>query len=241
MQYPDEVVSVEHCLQLRERQMHLYDERGHTVRMVSSLEQLEPAEDCIYYSNELPDAFPVPCFHWKEGAFYERGVGIEGEGFCWLDRDAPMSSPPAIAPELIAAWPDDYISEYNPAVADWQAEIARIMPRGLAITVDYGYSQQEYYRQQRTTGTLMAHVAQQASEDVLSDPGNRDITAHVDFTTLVRAGRDVGFEPLLWMSQVGWLAQSPSGTELVQSLATQNVSVRVQRSARASRRARRRA
>ncbi len=149
-------------------------------------------------------------------------MGLNGDDFCWIGADASMQQPPKIAPELVAAWPDDYISEWNPSLADWQMQLSRIIVSGFVFTVDYGYSQQEYYRQARVEGSLLAHVGQTACEDVLSDPGGRDITAHVDFTALVRAGRQAGLEPLIWMSQGGWLAQSPSVQALIQSLAAQN-------------------
>ncbi|MDQ6982060.1 MAG: SAM-dependent methyltransferase [Mariprofundus sp.] len=225
MRPPSTVISVEHCAQLRERQRKLYSARQLDVALVNSLEEVQETQYVIYYSNELPDAFPVSCFHYRQGIFYERGVGLNGDDFCWLDAAEPMQHAPAIAAELIAAWPDVYISEYSPALANWQAELARIIGRGFVFTVDYGYSQQEYYRQARVEGTLLAHVEQTASEDVLSDPGSRDITAHVDFTAQVRAGEQAGLKPLLWMSQGGWLAQSPSVQSLLQSLAAQNDAV----------------
>jgi len=222
MQPPATVISVEHCAPLRERQEKLYAERQLDVTLVGSLEEVQESQYVIYYSNELPDAFPVSCFHYRQGIFYERGVGLNESGFCWTDAAEPMQQAPAIAPELIAAWPDDYISEHNPALADWQTGLARIIQSGFVFTVDYGYSQQEYYRQARVEGTLLAHVEQTASEDVLSEPGSRDITAHVDFTALIRAGEQAGLKPQLWMSQGGWLAQSPSVQSLLQSLAAQN-------------------
>jgi len=222
MQQASTVISVEHCAQLRERQAQLFTERQLSIQTQASLDDVAAAKHVIYYSNELPDAFPVDCFHYHQGEFFERGVGINGNDFCWLDSKAPMPSPPAIAPELIASWPDDYISEWNPAISTWQQQLARIITSGFVFTVDYGYSQQEYYRQARVEGSLLAHVGQTACEDVLSEPGSRDITAHVDFTALVRAGRHAGLEPILWMSQGGWLGQSPSVQSLIQSLAAQN-------------------
>ncbi|MDQ6959564.1 MAG: SAM-dependent methyltransferase [Mariprofundaceae bacterium] len=229
MQMPTSVISVEHCAQLRNRQQKLFAERQLDVILVASLRDVLASEHVVFYSNELPDAFPVPCFHYKQGVFYERGVGIDGDAFCWLDADKPMTiinqpmtHPPEITNKLVANWPDSYISEYNPALSVWQQELARIIQSGFVFTVDYGYSQQEYYRQARVEGTLLAHVDQTADEDVLSNPGSRDITAHVDFSALVRAGKQAGLEPLLWMSQGGWLAQSPSVQALIQSLAEQN-------------------
>ena len=38
----------------------------------------------------------------------------------------------------------------------------------------------------------MSYVKHQASEDVLADPGNRDITAHVNFTALEERGKELG-------------------------------------------------
>ncbi len=222
MQPPTTVISVEHCAQLRDRQQKLFAERELHVMLAASLNDVDASEHVVYYSNELPDAFPVPCFHYKQSAFYERGVGIDGDAFCWLDAEAPMSNPPFIAAELIANWPDSYISEYNPALNAWQQQLARIIQSGFVFTVDYGYSQQEYYRQARVEGTLLTHVDQTADEDVLSNPGSRDITAHVDFTALSRAGKEAGLTSVLWMSQGGWLAQSPSVQALIQSLAEQN-------------------
>lgn len=216
------VISVEHCAGLRARQQQLFSDRRLDVSIVASLSELDPLEDVIYYSNELPDAFPVPSFHYKNGQFFERGVGIDGEGFCWLDGEMPMAEPPAVDASLIAAWPESYISEFNPALADWQQELGRVICKGFAFTVDYGYAQQEYYRQARTEGTLLAHLQQSASEDLLTDPGSRDITAHVDFSALVAHGRKAGLSPLLWMSQGGWLAQSPSVQALIDTLAKQN-------------------
>jgi len=222
MQQPGTVISVEHCAPLRARQEQLFTQRQLSVQLVASLQDIAPMEHVIYYSNELPDAFPVPCFHFRNGEFFERGVGLKEDEFCWMDAVEPMLNRPDIAAELIQAWPDDYISEWNPALSVWQQQLFRIIQIGFVFTVDYGYSQQEYYRQARVEGSLLAHVGQTASEDVLSGPGGRDITAHVDFTALVRAGRKAGLAPLLWMPQGGWLAQSPSVQSLIQTLAAQN-------------------
>ena len=225
MQTPQTVISVEHCAALRERQSRLFGERNLDVKQISSLDELEPAEHVIYYSNELPDAFPVPCFHYKNGSFYERHVACKNDAFIWVDADKPMTNAPEIALELIQAWPDSYMSEWNPALTGWQRQLSNVIKSGFVFTVDYGYSHQEYYRQARVEGTLLAHFGQTATEEVLKQPGSRDLTAHVDFSALVKVGREVDLIPLLWMSQGAWLAQSPSVQSLIQSLAAQQDAV----------------
>jgi len=222
MAKPNAVISVERSAQLRARQMELFGASGFEVDVVSSLDAVAARENIIVFSNELPDAFPVRSFCHSGGAFYERGVESSESGYEWKNGETVISDGPQIADALIAGWQDGYVSEWNPGLKEWQEQLAAIVERGFIFTNDYGYSQQEYYREGRREGSLMAHIGQAASEDVLEDPGSRDITAHVDFTALVKAGRAVGLTPLLWMSQGGWLAQSPSVQAFVQSLAVQN-------------------
>jgi len=219
MQPPARTISVERSAQLRRRQARLFERRGLEVELVFSLAGLEACENIIVMSNELPDAFPVRCFRWKDKQFFERGVISGPDGFNWQDAGQLLADGPDIAAQLLAAMPDGYCSEWSPALAVWQADLAGVVQSGFVFTVDYGYSQQEYYRPGRVEGCLLAHVRQQTSEDVLASPGERDITSHIDFTALKQAGEAAGLESLLWMSQGGWLAQSPSVQAFVQSMA----------------------
>ena len=223
MTAPSTIISVERSAQLRERQQALFAESGLEVDIYAELDEVAAAENVIVYSNELPDAFPVRCFSRKNAMFFERGIALDEDenGFCWKDSESPVSDGPQIAKVLMDAWPDTYISEWNPALDLWQKQLSDIVQSGFVFTVDYGYSQQEYYRQARVEGTLLAHINQQAVEDVLSKPGSRDITAHVDFTELAKLGLSAGLTPHCWMSQGAWLAQSPSVQAFVQSLAAQ--------------------
>jgi SAM-dependent MidA family methyltransferase len=219
MMPPTRTISVERSAQLRDRQRELFSRRGFEIEPVSSLAKLETSENVIALSNELLDAFPVRCFRWKGNQFFERGVVSGPDGFNWQDADQPLADGPEIAKELLDAMPDGYFSEWNPNLSDWQQDLSAVIQSGFVFCVDYGYSQQEYYRPGRLEGSLLAHVRQQVSEDVLANPGAQDITAHIDFTALKQAGKAAGFEPLLWMSQGGWLAQSPSVQAFIQSLA----------------------
>jgi SAM-dependent MidA family methyltransferase len=219
MRPPSRIISVEHSAQLRDRQRELFARCGHEIELVSSLAEIEASENVIVLSNELPDAFPVRCFRWKNNHFFERGVVAGADGFDWHDADQPLADGPDISRKILDAMPDGYFSEWNPNLAGWQQDLSEVVQSGFVFCVDYGYSQQEYYRPGRLEGSLLAHVKQQVNEDVLASPGEQDITAHIDFTAMKQAGEAVGLESLLWMSQGGWLAQSPSVQAFVQSLA----------------------
>lgn len=220
--FPSDVIAVERSAHMRSRQTERFEALELNVRQLERLDDLEgPLDPCLMFSNELPDAFPVKCFAWRNGKFFERGVGPErnGNGFVWVDAAEPLADPPEVAPSLVAGWPEGYISEWNPGLAAWQASVARAVGRGYVFTVDYGYAQPEYYRSGRPTGTLLGHIGHRTHENVLEGPGSMDITAHVDFTALAKAGRNVGLNPVSWMSQGAWLAQSPSVQHRLATLA----------------------
>jgi SAM-dependent MidA family methyltransferase len=211
MPMPSRIVAVEASSHMRERQSQAYREAGIQVEQASSLQDVDASDACIMFSNELPDAFPVRCLVKQRGVLVERGVVWDGSALAWaVDEAGPLTNPPWIDAALQQAWPDGYATEWNPRLESWQQDIARVVQRGLVFCLDYGFSQQEYYRPNRVDGTLMAHYRHQGSGDVLTEPGSRDITAHVDFTALAHWGRAQGLQATTFMSQGAWLAQSPS-------------------------------
>jgi SAM-dependent MidA family methyltransferase len=85
------------------------------------------------------------------------------------------------------------------------ASLAQALRRGAAFFIDYGFPASEYYHPQRSGGTLMCHRAHRADPDPLRDVGDKDITAHVDFTGVALAGQDAGFDVLGYTSQARFL------------------------------------
>jgi len=88
--------------------------------------------------------------------------------------------------------PDRSSAEVNLEALQWMECIARSLDSGYVFTIDYGYTAAESKR--FPAGTLMSYRRHTATEDVLSDPGERDITAHVCFTALEDRGKKLGFE-----------------------------------------------
>ncbi len=94
-----------------------------------------------------------------------------------------------------------YRSEINLYLADWLGAVTRRMERGLALFIDYGYPRREYYRAERSDGTLMCHYRHRAHDDVFFWPGLQDITAWVDFTALAEAADIHGLDVEGYTSQ----------------------------------------
>jgi len=232
---PARVVAIDASSDMRGRQKSLYSDQQLDVDAFSSLEEAGELDNCLMFCNELPDAFPVRCFSWKGGHAYERGVAHSNGSFIWQDATMKMSVPLDIDSEITSEWPDGYISDWNPNLKGWQEKVSKMIRRGFLFCVDYGYSQQEYYRAQRLEGTLLGHRGHQVIEDVLQQPGSCDITAHIDFTSLRRIGDSVGLSASSFMSQGAWLAQSPSVQRQIEQLAAEGSVESVQELAHAKR------
>ncbi len=120
---------------------------------------------CIF-SNEFFDALPVSVFG-KDGEIF---VGEKSGELGW-SGGAP-------------------VKEHCPDAAQWMRRFGDALDRGYVVTVDYGYRGREIER--FPSGTLMTYRRHTASADVFAEPGERDITAHVDFDLLAAAGREAG-------------------------------------------------
>ena len=213
------VIAVERSAQMRERQQAHYAEKGFDVQQYIELADVKTDLPVLMMCNELPDAFPVRSFVWRNQCFYERGVQLSDDRFVWSESQESMADAPSIDTTLIETWSNGYISEYNPALPAWQKNVSDVIGDGFVFCVDYGYSQQEYYRSNRIEGTLMGHKAHQVVENVLADVGLCDLTAHVDFTALAKSGMKYDLLPCSFITQGGWLAQSPMVQQAISELA----------------------
>ncbi|MGE5864900.1 MAG: class I SAM-dependent methyltransferase [Rhizobacter sp.] len=183
---------------LRERQQARLARFGATVQWVYSLpEQLAG----VVVGNEVLDAMPVQLLHFDGVAWHERGVvsAPGGTGFAWADRPTDQR-PPTDGP-----WVPGTVTEVHAQAEAFIATLADRLERGAAFFLDYGFPEAEYYHPQRHGGTLMCHRAHQADPDPLSDVGQKDITAHINFTGIALAGQDAGLDVLGYTSQANFL------------------------------------
>ncbi|MCE0484659.1 MAG: SAM-dependent methyltransferase [Methylacidiphilales bacterium] len=159
----------------------------------------------VVFSNELVDAFPVRVIVGREGQWKERRVMIDENGsFGWTE--AKMGEELDEAATSLPLPPlEGYVTEINLRARRWMEEVARMMSRGYVVTIDYGFPASVYYAPFRTAGTLTAYVKHRRVDDVLAEPGEHDLTAHVDFTALARAGEKAGLSTLGFVDQQRFL------------------------------------
>jgi SAM-dependent MidA family methyltransferase len=106
---------------------------------------------------------------------------------------------------------DDYFTERGIELAEGQfadvslewvafhAVVAKFLQRGLIVTIDYGYPANKlFHPRARRFGTAAAYAGQRVSRDLLANPGEQDLTAHINFSDLERAGDRQGATTLFF-------------------------------------------
>ena len=200
--------------ELRARQRATLAQRApQMLARVDWLDRLPANFDGLVLANEVLDAMPVHLVVWgqpgddgESRALSERGVGWQDGAFVWRDRPAQgrvRARARTLAEEYGLA--NGYLSEICLAAADWTVAWADIIGKGALLLIDYGFPRHEYYHAQRNAGTLMCHYRHHAHGEPFYLPGLQDITAHVDFTSIVDAGYDAGLDFLGYTTQGSFL------------------------------------
>ena len=148
-------------------------------------------EGC-FVSNELVDAFPVHQVIFDRGILKE--VYVTQDHGQLKERWGEVSDPRIASyfQSLDVALQEGQRAEVNLKALDWVERVARCLKKGFVLTIDYGYLAKELYGPQRKEGTLLCYYQQQTSENPYERLGEQDITSHVNFSSLIQKGEEVG-------------------------------------------------
>jgi len=146
-----------------------------------------PAGPMLLVANEFFDALPVRQFEKTAQGWRERMVGLAPDGETLMFALAPGATPFARFLPDAADGAQAEISEAGRALA---AAIGARVTRdgGWALVVDYGY-------ESGSAATLQA-VRGHKGASVLENPGETDLSAHVDFAALAVAAQAPTFGPV---------------------------------------------
>jgi SAM-dependent MidA family methyltransferase len=154
-------------------------------------------------ANEFFDALPLRQYVKTERGWCERMVTVLNDQLSFAL--APVPAPRAAIPADREPAPDGGVYETSPAATALVEELARIITikGGAALIIDYGYGEAAGFSE-----TLQAVSGHKFAES-LADPGENDISAHVDFAALAAAARRGGarvFGPVtqgLFLANIG--------------------------------------
>ena len=185
---------------LRERQRDRLQSFAHKLRWVDVLPE---AMQGVIVGNEVLDAMPVQLLRFDGTQWSQRGVVVQGGALVFAERSTHLLPP--VDGAHADRFAPGFVTEIHPQAEAFIATLADRLVRGAAFFIDYGFPAAEYYHAQRDGGTLMCHRAHRADTDPLVDLGEKDITAHVNFSGIALAAQDAGFEVLGYTSQARFL------------------------------------
>jgi SAM-dependent MidA family methyltransferase len=160
----------------------------------------------IAFGNEVLDALPCHLVERSGGRWLEMQVALDNADRLVFFKDEIGSEALRHALETLGEnFPEGYRTEIRTCYRDFLAPLAGALSSGLMIWVDYGFPQPDYYHPGRTGGTLRTFSKHRAGDDPLADPGEADITAHVDFTAVADAAQSLGWRQTLLRDQGRWL------------------------------------
>jgi SAM-dependent MidA family methyltransferase len=163
------------------------------VTWLTGLNELEGVTGA-FISNELVDAMPVYLVEYRNGVWSELLVDISEDGFCFRPSKIESSELAKSLEKLPSFAISPYRTEVNLAAKRWIRDVSRSLERGFVLIVDYGFPRREYYKPQRNEGTLSCYSLHRRSYDPLVTPGEIDITAHVEFTSLAEAAEEASLK-----------------------------------------------
>jgi SAM-dependent MidA family methyltransferase len=182
-------------------------------RLVSSSDALPPAFTGVLLANELLDALPVHQVVMRPEGLREVYVTRSTQP-ALTTCEAPPSTP-ALAEyldRLGVTLEPGWRAEINLRALDWLREAAHRLTRGFIVVIDYGHEARELYSEGHSQGTLTTfarHAAggptRGATPSWLERPGEQDITAHVDFTSIRAAAEENGLTTLGFLDQTYFL------------------------------------
>jgi SAM-dependent MidA family methyltransferase len=178
---------------LQQRQAETLCDFRDKVTWEKSLNDLDPFRG-VHFSNEVLDAMPVHLLARTEGGddWKQRWVVESGDGFVFATRPITDGRLRQQVQKIPRHEPGDYETEANLATPGWIENVSRRLIRGYVLTVDYGYSRDEFYAPERTRGTLQCRAQHRAVASPLEQIGQADITAHVDWTSVAERAEECG-------------------------------------------------
>ena len=161
----------------------------------------------VIYANELLDALPTHAVVMTDNGLREVFIDVDSSRSSaqarFVERfDEP--STPRLAEYLARAGAEMRVgwrTEVNLNAEEWTKNAAAALRRGFIVLIDYGHDERELYSTSHSAGTLTSYKQHSQLADFLQEPGETDITAHVDLTAVTRAAEHSGLDVLARLDQ----------------------------------------
>ena len=175
-----------------------------------------PSPDClppfygVHFSNELFDALPLDIIEAHDGKWRELLVDSQGGDFVFNPQENFIVGTP------LPPRPDGFLTECRRGQKELLQGVSTAMQKGFLLAIDYGMTGEDFLADHRSQGTLACYSKHCRDANPLAHPGEKDITAHVDFSALSRDASEVGLSLCGYTDQHHFLVGA--ATNLLQSM-----------------------
>ena len=186
----------------------------HAGKVASSGPDLPPAIHGAIFANELLDALAPHVLAMTGDGLREVYVDVDEATGAFVERLGPLSSDRVrahVRDRGITLQPG-WRAEVVPDAADWVRRAVTALARGFLVLIDYGHEAAELYSATHASGTLTTYRRQRIADAAdggtppwLVDPGECDLTAHVDLTLVRDAAEAAGARTLGVLDQTYFL------------------------------------
>ena len=186
----------------------------HAARIATSGPEVPNGVTGVVFANELLDALPPHVVVMTDDGLREVYVDVDAPRGGLVERLGPLSD--ASVEEHVSSCDirlePGWRAEVCPAAVAWVRGAARALSRGFLLLIDYGHEAEELYSATHAAGTLTTYRRHRVRNEPaggtppwLAEPGERDITAHVDLTAVRRTAEREGLGTLGVLDQTCFL------------------------------------
>lgn len=166
------------------RRLHQEKLSAYNVRYLDGVGELIP-QPTIVIANEFFDALPVHQFEMTFQGWRERMIDVVDGKLQFILAPTDMGA--ALASKHIDHAKPGVVFEFSPASLGIIRQLSKYFMnhKGAALVIDYGFVESS------GQSTFQA-ISEHSYADVLQNPGDADLTAHVDFGTFKKVSQEVG-------------------------------------------------
>jgi SAM-dependent MidA family methyltransferase len=161
------------------------------VKQVENLDEIKGFKGLIF-SNELFDALPVHVIKNQQGQLFEIMITMEDDEL--IEKTIPLANDQIIRflEEYQIHIVEGHRMEISLQMEAMFSRIEQVLSEGVIVSVDYGYSNEEWQEPLRREGSLRGYYKHKQMNHVLVHPGEMDITSHIHWDVLKKLGEKVG-------------------------------------------------
>jgi NADH dehydrogenase [ubiquinone] 1 alpha subcomplex assembly factor 7 len=150
-------------------------------RWIHDLNALPASIPALIIGNEFLDALPIRQFRYTADEYRERCIGLLDDGaFCIVEKNADLCLLKEQAPWVLEQKTDG-IFEASPVLNQYISSVNNLLVKqgGAALFIDYGHAVSG-------AGETLQALHKHRFVNPLQNPGNYDITAHINFQNIAR-------------------------------------------------------